>query len=206
MVSFAMPPEKERCAAMRVEILSEKEVQVFLMFLDTCSPRNNLMLRLMLQCGLRVGEVSLLNVEDVWRGGYVNPAVHLPRATTKGHKPRFVDIPEPLRLLIGAYVNSLMAKNHDMAPATPLFSGLKINRRLNVSGIGRIVTAASLACLGRRVWPHVLRHTYASTLLRYTNIRVVQELLGHVSVNTTQIYTHVSSEDCKSAVNQAFNH
>ena len=191
---------------MRVEILSEKEVQVLLTFLDTCPLRDNLMLRLMLQCGLRCGEVSLLNVENVWRGGYVHPAVHLPRGTTKGHVARFVDIPGPIVPLIQKHVEFLQAGNPLFFTGEPLFTGNKIPVRLGVSGIGRIVTGISLDCLGRAIHPHVLRHTYATILLKHTNIRVVQQLLGHVSVNTTQIYTHVSSEDCKSAVNQAFNH
>ena len=190
---------------MRVEILSEKEVQVLLTFLDTCPLRDNLMLRLMLQCGLRCGEVSFLNVENVWRGGYVHPAVHLPRGTTKGHVARFVDIPGPLIPLIHRHVEFLQTSGDDFSPDGPLFTGNKIRIRLGVSGIGRIVTGISSYCLGRTIHPHVLRHTYATILLKHTNIRVVQQLLGHVSVNTTQIYTHVSSEDCKNAVNQAFS-
>ena len=190
---------------MRIEVLSEQEVQVLLTSLDSQPPRDRLIIRLMLQCGLRIGEVSALNVEDVWRAGYVHPAVHLPRGTTKGHKARFVDIPEPLRQLIAAHVAEMIKTNLGTSPATPLFSGEKVRRRLNVSGIGRIVSRISEHTLGRHIHPHLLRHTFATVLMKYTNIRVVQQLLGHANLNTTQIYTHPSSEDCKNAVNQAFN-
>lgn len=191
---------------MRIQILSGDEVQAFLVYLDTLPPRDNLLLRLMLQCGLRCGEVAALNIEHIWRDGYVHPAVNIVQGTTKGHKGRFVDIPGPLVPLILKYIGSVDEALNFFSVGSPLFVGLKQHRRLGVSGIGRIVSAASLAALGRRIHPHVLRHTYATILLKHTNIRVVQQLLGHANVNTTQIYTHVSSEDCKVAVNHAFNH
>lgn len=189
---------------MRVEILSEKEVEVLLSFLADRPPRDELIVRLMLQCGLRVGEVSALNVENVWRDGYVHPAVNLPRGTTKGHKGRFVDIPTSLRALILKHVEFLKSSKMNFFPNEPLFTGFKVPRRLLVSGIGRIVTEISKKALGRTIHPHLLRHTYATILLKYTNIRVVQQLLGHARLDTTEIYTHVNSEDCKNAVNQAF--
>lgn len=191
---------------MRIQILSGDEVQVFLSYLDKLPSRDNLLLRLMLQCGLRCGEVSALNVEHVWRDGYVHPAVNVVRGTTKGHKGRFVDIPGPLVPLIRDYMVMYSRSWSNFLPSDPLFRGSKRRSRLGVSGIGRIVSVISLTSLGRRIHPHVLRHTYATVLLKHTNIRVVQQLLGHARVNTTQIYTHVSSEDCKNAVNHAFDH
>ena len=190
---------------MRIQILSGNEVQAFLSYLDKLPTRDNLLLRFMLQCGLRCGEVSALNVEHVWRDGYVHPAINIIQSTTKGHKGRFVDIPEPLKALISKYIENQIRRPITFLSTSPLFQGNKQYGRLGVSGIGRIVSAASLASIGRRIHPHVLRHTYATILLKHTNIRVVQQLLGHASINTTQIYTHVSSEDCKLAVNQAFN-
>jgi len=190
---------------MRIEILSEQEVQVLLTSLDSQPPRDRLIIRLMLQCGLRIGEVSALNVEDVWRAGYVNPAIHLPRGTTKGHIARFVDMPEPVRQLVAGHIGEMVKSDPGMTQTAPLFWGMKVRRRLNVSGIGRIVSRISEHTLGRHIHPHLLRHTFATVLMKYTNIRVVQQLLGHANLNTTQIYTHPSSEDCKNAVNQAFN-
>lgn len=190
---------------MRVEVLSEKEVQVLLTYLEKRPVRDSLIVRLMLQCGLRVGEVSGLNVLDVWRGGYVHPAVNLPRGTTKGHIARYVDMPEPVRDLVKEHIKSLSNHLDGPVPASPMFYGDKVRIRLLPGGIGRIVGAVSRDALDRVIHPHVLRHTFATILMKYTNMRVVQQLLGHASISTTQIYTHVSSEDCKIAVNQAFN-
>ena len=190
---------------MRIQILSDQEVSALLSYLLKCSHRDQLLFRLMLHCGLRIGEVSALDVEHVWRAGYVHPAINLVRGTTKGHKARFVDIPQSVRFLIETHMKHLVEDDPDLKPTTPLFLGHKRKQRLGVSGIGRIVNSISLLALGRRLHPHILRHTYATILMKYTNIRVVQTLLGHSKLGTTEIYTHVSSEDCKSAVNQAFS-
>lgn len=190
---------------MRVQILSDKEVQVFLTYLDTCPPRDNLIIRFMLQCGLRAGEVSGLSIENVWRYGYVHPAVHLPKSTTKGHIARYVDMPEPVRALVAVYIKAYYINDPCMDRTSPLFLSYKQENRLAVRDIERITALISTRAIGRQIHPHALRHTYATILMKYTNIRVVQQLLGHARLNTTQIYTHPSSEDCKHAVNQAFN-
>lgn len=189
---------------MRVKVLTEQEVQALLTHLEKCPLRDQVIIRLMLQCGLRIGEVSGLNVENVWRGGYVHPAVHLPQGTTKGHIARYVDIPGPLRELLARYIDTEQRQYNAETPSSPLFIGEKRRARLRVSGIGRIVAAISMRALGRAINPHMLRHTYATTLLRYTNLRVVQTLLGHSKVTSTEIYTHPTSEECKTAVDRAF--
>lgn len=190
---------------MRVPILSDQEVQVFISYLDTCPHRDNLMMRLMLQCGLRAGEVSGLTIDNTWRSGFVHPAIYLPQGTTKNHKARYVDMPAPVRNLVGKYVPLLLKHSPQLTTSGPLFTSYKRSLKLAVRDVERITAAISEKAIGRQVHPHVLRHTYATILLRYTNIRVVQQLLGHSRLDTTQIYTHVSSEDCKTAVNQAFN-
>ena len=69
-------------------------------------------------------------------------------------------------------------------------------KRISTQGLARVVTGmAKRAGIERRVTPHMLRHTVATLLLRFgTDIRVVQEVLGHASIATTQRYTHVSKE------------
>lgn len=190
---------------MRIQILSDQEVQALLTHLSSIPIRDNLILRFLLQTGLRAGEVSNLNVDNVWCGGHVHPAVSLPRGTTKGHVGRYVDMPAPLRDLLGPYVQHLFNPDNNLGPQGALFRSVKQERRLGVRDIERMTARVSLIAIGRSIHPHLLRHTYATTLLRYTNIRVIQTLLGHKSIATTQIYTHPSSEDCKNAVNQAFD-
>ena len=190
---------------MRVPVLSAEEVQVLLTHLEKCSTRNNLIIRFMLQCGLRAGEVSALNVGYVWRAGFVHPAVYLPRSTTKGHVARYVDMPQPVRDLVKVHIGAEMERGKCQTPEAPLFLGLFDRGRLQVSGIERLTAQISKQAIGREIHPHVLRHTYATILIRFTNIRVVQQLLGHAKMGTTEIYLHPNSEECRTAVNHAFN-
>ncbi|MBA7615634.1 Tyrosine recombinase XerC [subsurface metagenome] len=64
----------------------------------------------------------------------------------------------------------------------------------------KIISSAAIAALGRSVNPHVLRHTFASKLMRVTNMRTVQELLGHSNITSTQIYTHPNETDKHEAI------
>ncbi len=191
---------------MRVEVLSDNEVQALIMYLPECPIRDRTMVRLMLQCGLRAGEVANLNIESVSRDGFINPAVHIAGGTSKNHVPRWVDIPEPLQSLLKIYLKSLPDSITPLRPDAPLFLSVKRKNRIAVRDIERITAIIARAALGRHIHPHILRHTYATMLLRYTNIRVVQSLLGHANLNTTQIYTHPTSQQCKTAVNDAFDH
>jgi len=74
------------------------------------------------------------------------------------------------------------------------------NRCITTRQIENIVLAASMKSLGRPLNPHMLRHTFASKLLRVTNIRTVQILLGHSCITSTQIYTHPNEDDKKKAI------
>lgn len=189
---------------MRVSILSDAEIQTLLTYLTNCPPRDALIIRFMLQCGLRAGEVKNLNVGDVWRSGLPHPAINLRQGTTKGHIARYVDMPAPVSALLSDYIKIYYSCEPHMSNESPLFLSYGRSKRLGVRDVERITDLISSVAIGRRVHPHLLRHTYATVLLRYTNIRVVQTLLGHANISTTQVYTHVSSEDCKNAVNQAF--
>ncbi|MGC4004194.1 MAG: tyrosine-type recombinase/integrase [Pirellulales bacterium] len=89
-------------------------------------------------------------------------------------------------------------------PGTPLFVN-RFGRRLNVRSIGRMLEKyLKLTGLDLRTSPHTLRHTFATHLLdRGADIRSVQELLGHKSLTTTQIYTHVSTANLRAIYEKA---
>jgi integrase/recombinase XerD len=90
------------------------------------------------------------------------------------------------------------------ASAGPLFVSTK-GRRINYKAVERLIEKyAKRAGIIKRVTPHVLRHTLATSLLRRgADIRIIQQLLGHASVATTQIYTHVDDRALKEAYRRA---
>ncbi len=148
--------------------------------------RDRALLELLYGSGLRVGEVTSLTL----------PALDLSRARVlvlgKGAKEREVPVSEPAVDALGAWLRE-GRPTLERAPAAAVF----LNRRgapLGSRDTRRVVERYGADLLpGRRVTPHTLRHSYATHLLEGgADIRVVQELLGHASVVTTQRYTHVS--------------
>jgi len=111
----------------------------------------------------------------------------------KGKKDRLIVLPEKLTQELENYI-----KNH--SDNIYLFSKEKPLTTRNIQKI--IKRTAQKAGIQKKVTPHVLRHSYATHLLESgTDIRIIQTLLGHENLNTTQIYTHVSTEELKKVKN-----
>jgi integrase/recombinase XerC len=150
---------------------------------DETSRRDRAILEVLYASGVRVAELSGLDLEDLdLREGSV-------RVLGKGRKERIVP-------LGGKAVEALQAYLDGREGARgPLFRNHR-GRRLTVRSLHRIVRArARAAGLAGRVTPHTLRHTFATHLLDAgADLRLIQELLGHARLATTQRYTHVSAD------------
>ncbi|HEX9765248.1 MAG TPA: site-specific tyrosine recombinase XerD [Nitriliruptorales bacterium] len=152
---------------------------------DPAGLRDAAMLEVLYGAGLRISELVGLDVDDLDR------VERLVRVIGKGDKERVV----PYGRAADRAVESWLVRGRPVVgPRTPaLFLNLR-GRRLSRQGAWSIVrTRAGDVGLGERVSPHTLRHSFATHLLDGgADIRVVQELLGHASVTTTQVYTKVS--------------
>ncbi len=156
--------------------------------------RDRALLELLYAAGLRISEALGLDVEDLsFEGGFV-------RVIGKGDRERLVPVGEVALDAIGAYARGLrpvlLARSH-VAPARggPLFLGSTGRRLGRQQAWGVVKRAAERAGLSDRVSPHTLRHSFATHLLEGgADLRVVQELLGHASISTTQLYTHLTGE------------
>ncbi|MBI3941479.1 MAG: tyrosine-type recombinase/integrase [Chloroflexi bacterium] len=157
--------------------------------------RDIAILEILYASGMRVSEAANLNMSDIVPGSRVI------RVEGKGSKERDVMIGEPAAQVLSRYLAEgrpvLLSHNpgRSRARAEPLFLN-KYGHRLTERSIQSIVSAtAKAAGLGHRVWPHMMRHTFATHLLEGgANLRVVQELLGHERVATTQRYTYISDQ------------
>ena len=152
--------------------------------------RDHALVEVLYGAGLRVGELSALDVRDVEvRRGEV-------RVLGKGGVERVVPLPKEARLAVGAY---LAHRRGEGLLAQPLFTALSRRkggpRRLRAQDMRRILRARALRSgIHERVHPHRLRHSYATHLLDMgADLREIQELLGHVSLATTEKYTAVSA-------------
>jgi integrase/recombinase XerD len=148
--------------------------------------------------GLRVSELCHLNVEDI---DFSEKTIKV--RSGKGDKDRIVIFEEETE---EALKNHLTYKDRHISksdPAAVFVSAIK--ERMIPHTVEEIVKRyAQKAGIPKRVTPHVLRHTMATTLLKHgADIRIIQQLLGHSSIATTQIYTHVDEEMLKRAYSKS---
>lgn len=175
--------------------LTEGEVEALLAAPETgtgAGLRDRAMLEVLYATGLRVSELVNLRLEQInLRQGVV-------RVTGKGDKERLVPMGEPAQRWLERYIRE----------ARPAFFRDKTDATLFPGGRGRPLTRqafwhavkryAARAGIRKAVSPHVIRHAFATHLLNHgADLRVVQLLLGHVDISTTQIYTHIARERLK---------
>ncbi len=175
--------------------LSEQNVEALLAAPDIHTPlglRDRTMLELMYASGLRVSELVLLKSVEVG----MNEGVL--RVTGKGNKTRLVPFGEEARVWIERYLKEargtiLGGKMHDALFVTAL--GGPMTRQMFWQIIKKYALRAEI---NAPLSPHTLRHAFATHLLNHgADLRVVQLLLGHADISTTQIYTHVARERLK---------
>ena len=151
--------------------------------------RNRAILETLYSCGLRVSEATSLTV------GGVNFDDETIRIVGKGNKERIVPFGRDARNILKRYLENIRPQLSRSATETTLFLS-KSGRRLDRERIWRIVKDATiLAGINKNIHPHTLRHSFAGHLLENdADLRVIQELLGHVDITTTQIYTHLNQK------------
>lgn len=161
-------------------VLSQDEVVRLIQNVD--SPRDRIVITTTYGCGLRVAEVATLKVADV---DGARRLLHVRHG--KGGKERLLPLAD-------GHLELLRAWWKVRRPVDFLFPGEDPSRAVSTRTIARAVAAAAKrAGIKKHVTPHVLRHSFATHLVESgTNIRVVQELLGHAWLTTTLVYTHVA--------------
>lgn len=169
---------------------------------DELMLRDQALIHLMLASGLRASEVVALTLQDI---DFNN---RIMRIFGKGQKERLVPFSEQARSDLQAYVKELrpklLAKNKIPRPTGVVFLNAQ-GKPLTTRGLEYILKAVEKK-IGAYydLHPHLLRHSFATDLLsKGADLRVIQELLGHESISTTQIYTHVSPTILKSEYEKA---
>jgi len=170
--------------------LSEDEMAEFLDLPSSDKPldrRDKAMLELLYATGIRVSELVGINLEDV------NFGERLIRVRGKGKKERLVPFGRKAEQSLAIYLGSRPFILKDRLSETALFLNCA-GERLTARSVERIVAKyIHMTAVRRKISPHSLRHSFASHLLsRGADLRVIQELLGHESLATTQKYTHLN--------------
>ncbi len=175
--------------------LTVEEMARLLKAPDTTTPqgqRDRALMELIYAAGLRVSELASLNLEQV------NLDTREIRVWGKGSKERVVLMGEPAAGALTNYLNQGRPMLRGEKRTTAVFLNQQ-GGRLTERMVQKMLTKyAGVAGINKRVYPHLLRHTFATHLLDGgADLRVVQELLGHANLSTTQIYTHVTQSQAK---------
>lgn len=160
--------------------------------------RDRALLETMYSAGVRVSELVGINDADL------DLAHGVVRVRGKGRRERLAPIGSFAAKALAHWLRRRKVSGRAAAGDTPVFTN-KFGRRLTTRSVGRLLEKyLAQAGLDRRTTPHTLRHSFATHLLdRGADIRSVQELLGHKSLLTTQIYTHVSTANLRAAYEKA---
>ncbi len=159
--------------------------------------RNFAIITLFLNCGMRLSELTGIDVSDVDR--YLRSV----RVLGKGNKERIIYLNDACRDALAEYLGERMSPEKERLGERALFLS-RIGKRMNVKTVQVMVDGYfEKAGLGSKHYSvHKLRHTAATLMYREggVDIRVLKEILGHEQLNTTQIYTHVASSDVEQAM------
>tara|TARA_R100000935_G_scaffold55682_2_gene85970 strand:- start:64408 stop:65304 length:897 start_codon:yes stop_codon:yes gene_type:complete len=174
------------------DTLSVDEIDTLISSIDLSKPqgeRNRAMLETLYACGLRVSELINLKISDLFfEEGFI-------KVTGKGDKERYVPIGTNTIQLIDTYKKQVRVHQH---PKPTAMDTLFLNRRGNGLTRAMIFTIvknlAEKAGIRKTISPHTFRHSFATHLLENgADLRAIQQMLGHESITTTEIYTHIET-------------
>lgn len=173
------------------DYLSPDEISSMIEAIDTSTPsglRDRMILELLYGCGLRLSELINLRLQDIeFEAGFV-------RVIGKGDKQRLVPLGELAKRAIHEYLS--VEKIVDSGPDSSYLVRTNRKKRFSRTGLWKLIRRCTVrAGIVKRVTPHTFRHSFATHLLDGgADLRMVQEMLGHADISTTQIYTTLDRE------------
>lgn len=183
------------------EVLSEEEVDKLLdiNLVDKYSYRNKAMLELLYATGMRASELTNLKLNNIDLDSCIV------RIMGKGSKERIVPINDTTIKYLNIYINNYRKEILNKKDSEYLFISNAL-KPISRQGLFKIIKKECIrAGIKKNVYPHILRHSFATHLLNHgANIRIIQELLGHEDITTTEIYTHLSNETIKKDYEEYF--
>ena len=184
------------------ETLNELQVEQLIESINTAHPlglRDRAMLELLYASGLRISELANARLENF------NAEERILRVTGKGNKTRLVPVGEKACAALAAYVSAERPRLVKHKTGSEVFLSAR-GGKLTTARCWQIVKERGRhSGLEANVYPHLLRHSFATHLLSNgADLRIIQEMLGHADISTTQVYTHVDQQRLK-AVHRKFH-
>lgn len=193
--------EAPKLARKLPDTLNIHEINQLIEGIDASKPegmRNKAIIEMLYGCGLRVTELTELRISNI----YV--ATEFIKVVGKGNKERIVPIGSVALKLLGIYINEIrvhldIKKGHEDF----IFLNRSGSRLSRISVFNLIKSLAIQTGIHKNISPHTLRHSFATHLIEGgADLRAVQEMLGHASITTTEIYTHLDREYLQSVITQ----
>jgi len=184
------------------ETLNEMQIEQLIDNVDTKIPlglRDRAIIELLYASGLRVSELANARLENF------NPEERILRVTGKGNKTRLVPVGRKACEALAAYLSMERPRLVKRRSGSEIFLSAR-GTKLTAARIWQIIKRISRhSGLEKNIYPHLLRHSFATHLLgNGADLRIIQEMLGHADISTTQIYTHVDQQRLK-AVHRQFH-
>ncbi len=181
------------------DTLSLDEINIMLDSIDVSTPegvRNKAILETLYACGLRVTELVNLKISDIYF------EIDFLKVTGKGNKERFVPLGSSAKKFIKIYQNDIRVHlSIKKGEEDLLFLNRRGSRLSRVMIFNIIKQTASIANIRKSISPHTFRHSFATHLVEGgADLRAVQEMLGHESITTTEIYTHLDRNYLKETI------
>lgn len=182
------------------EILLDNEIESLKQQALDHSIRDYTMISLALATGIRNHELVSLTMFCVYYDGNVLNELELPKTMAKGGRNRSIPLHPDIKVDLNVFILWKTGRQESISPGSPLFCSKYSKKQLSERDFQRITSIHSIDAIGRSIHPHIFRHTFATKLLKKSNLAVVKKALGHASISTTQIYTHPSREDLSKAI------
>lgn len=181
-------------------VLSVDEVERILNSVDLSRSgghRDRCALEILYSCGLRVSELTNLRISDIYLAeGFI-------KVTGKGSKQRLVPLGEPAAKAIRLYLDKRRTARISPQAEDILFLNDRGDRLSRISVFKMVKAQATAAGITKKISPHTFRHSFATHLVENgADLRAVQQMLGHESILTTEIYTHIDSSKWQASVLQ----
>jgi len=184
------------------ETLNEIQTEQLLEAIDTTAPlglRDRAMIELLYASGLRISELANARLENF------NAEERILRVVGKGSKTRLVPVGRKACEALAAYLSTERPKLLSRRTGNEIFLSIRGTKMTTVRVWQIVKKHAKKSGLDANVYPHLLRHSFATHLLgNGADLRIIQEMLGHADISTTQVYTHVDQQRLK-AVHRKFH-
>ena len=163
------------------------------------TPLDRALLETLYATGARIGEMVSMDI------GGLDLDAGTVRATGKGEVEKVLILTRPAVVALRGYIEWRRGRRgDDLAPARPLWSGKQRGRLDRKTIRAHLRACATRAGVTEHIWPHRVRHSFATHLLNHgADLRAVQELMGHASITSTQIYTEVARDRLAKTVREA---